>query len=73
MSLRNAEFMANEVPGVYVPNKLLDRMRACKTTEDQRKEGLEIAHELISEIKRSVQGLQISAPLGQVELALALI
>jgi homocysteine S-methyltransferase len=73
MSLRNAEFMANEVPGVYVPPKLLERMRACKTTEDQRKEGLQIAHELITEIKRSVQGLQISAPLGQVELALALI
>lgn len=73
MSLRNAEFMANEVPGVYVPSQVLERMRACKTTEDQRKEGLQIAAELIAEIKRSVQGLQISAPLGQVELALALI
>jgi homocysteine S-methyltransferase len=73
MSLRNAEFMANEVPGVYVPTSVLERMRACRTAEDQRKEGLEIAHELISEIKKNVQGLQISAPLGQVELALALI
>lgn len=73
MSLRNAEFMANEVPGVYVPEDVLERMRRCKTTEDQRKEGLQIAHELISEIKRHVQGLQISAPLGQVELALALL
>lgn len=73
MSLRNAEFMANEVPGVYVPKAILERMRKCSTTEDQRKEGLQIAHELISEIKRHVQGLQISAPLGQVELALALL
>lgn len=73
MSLRNTEFMANEVPGVYVPPRILDRMRACKTTDDQRKEGLQIAFELISDIKRNVQGLQISAPLGQVELALALI
>lgn len=73
MSLRNAEFMANEVPGVYVPPQILERMRACKTTDDQRKEGLQIAAELIQQIRRSVQGLQISAPLGQVELALALI
>lgn len=73
MSLRNAEFMANEVPGVYVPPSVLERMRACNTTEDQRKQGLEIAHELISQIKKNVQGLQISAPLGQVELALALL
>ena len=73
MSLRNAEFMANEVPGVYVPERILERMRACKTTDDQRKEGLQIVFELISDIKRNVQGLQISALLGQVELALALI
>lgn len=73
ISLRNAEFMANEVPGVYVPPAILERMRACKTAEDQRKEGLQIAHELISEIKKNVQGLQISAPLGQVDLALALL
>jgi homocysteine S-methyltransferase len=73
ISLRNAEFMANEVPGVYVPPRVLERMRSCSTADDQRKMGVEIASELINEIKKSVQGLQISAPLGQVELALALI
>lgn len=73
MSLRNAEFMANEVPGVYVPQAVLQRMAACKTTEDQRKQGIEIAAELIADIKKNVQGLQISAPLGQVDLALELL
>jgi homocysteine S-methyltransferase len=48
-------------------------MASCKTTEDQRKQGIEIAAELIADIKKSVQGLQISAPLGQVDLALALL
>lgn len=68
--LRNAEFMANEVPGVYVPPKILERMRKCKTAEEQMEEGILIANELVSEIKSSVQGLQISAPLGMVEFAL---
>lgn len=72
-SLRNAEFMANEVPGVYVPNAILDRMRKCKTSEEQMDEGIAIAKELIDEIKSSVQGLQISAPLGNVEFALRLL
>lgn len=72
-SLRNAEFMANEVPGVYVPPSIIERMRACKTTDEQREQGLVIAKELIDKIKSSVQGLQISAPLGQVEFALQLI
>lgn len=73
VSMRNAEFMANEVPGVYVPQAVLQRMAACKTTDDQRKQGIEIAAELVAEIKKNVQGLQISAPLGQVDLALALL
>lgn len=72
-SLRNAEFMANEVPGVYVPATVIERMKKCKSAEDQREEGLAIAHELIAKIKSSVQGLQISAPLGQVEFALKLL
>jgi methionine synthase I (cobalamin-dependent)/5,10-methylenetetrahydrofolate reductase len=72
-SLRNAEFMANEVPGVYVPESILERMRRCKSSEDQQKEGLAIAHELVSKIRSSVQGLQISAPLGNIGFALQLI
>jgi homocysteine S-methyltransferase len=67
-SLRNAEFMANEVPGVFVPKALLERMAKRTRAEDQLKEGLDIAAELIERVQPSVQGLQVSAPLGQVEL-----
>ncbi|BBH52655.1 bifunctional homocysteine S-methyltransferase/methylenetetrahydrofolate reductase [Fluviispira sanaruensis] len=72
-SIRNAEFMANEVPGVFIPNNVLERMRKCKTAEEQTQEGILIARELIEEIKSSVQGLQISAPLGMVDFALKLL
>ena len=71
-SLRNAEFMANEVPGVYVPPAILERMRRCATAEEQRAEGLAIARELVLAIRTSVQGLQISAPLNNVDIALEL-
>ena len=67
-SLRNAEFMANEVPGVYVPPTILERMAKWSTAEDQLKEGLAIARELIDQLKPAVQGLQVAAPMGQVEL-----
>ncbi|APJ03353.1 bifunctional homocysteine S-methyltransferase/methylenetetrahydrofolate reductase [Silvanigrella aquatica] len=72
-SLRNAEFMANEVPGVYVPKSVVERIRKCKTSDEQMEEGILIAKELIEEIKSSVQGLQISAPLGMVDFALKLL
>jgi homocysteine S-methyltransferase len=72
-SLRNAEFMANEVPGVYVPPHIIERMRGCQTAEDQKVEGLAIAMELVEKVRPCVQGLQISVPGNNVEHALKLI
>ena len=72
VSLRNAEFMANEVPGVFVPAAILERMRRCNNAAEQRAEGLLIAQELIEAIRSSVKGLQVSVPGGNLEWALQL-
>ncbi|WP_243317588.1 bifunctional homocysteine S-methyltransferase/methylenetetrahydrofolate reductase [Geothrix paludis] len=72
-SLRNAEFMANEVPGVLVPPALLTRMARWATADDQVKEGLAIAQETIEAIRPRIRGLQLSAPFGQVELVAPLL
>ncbi len=71
-SLRNAEFMHNEVPGAAVPEEIMKRMRDAQElgAEEARKEGVAIAQEIIREIKGMVQGIQISPPLGKYELAL---
>ena len=50
-SLRNAEFMANEVPGVRVPPAILARMARWTSAEDQLKEGLAIARETIDRVR----------------------
>jgi homocysteine S-methyltransferase len=67
-SLRNAEFMANEVPGVRVPPEILARMARWTAADDQLKEGIAIAREIIDRVRPSVRGLQLSAPMGQVDL-----
>jgi len=72
VSLRNAEFLANEVPGVTVPPEILERMRAA---QDRGKdaalaEGVAIAREMFALVKQDVQGIQVSAPFGKVEVAL---
>ncbi len=72
-SLRNAEFMANEVPGVFLPPALLIRMAKWPSAEDQIKEGLAIAQEIIETIRPRIRGLQLSAPFGQVELVAPLL
>ncbi|MHC4291706.1 MAG: bifunctional homocysteine S-methyltransferase/methylenetetrahydrofolate reductase [Planctomycetota bacterium] len=70
-SYKNAEFMANEVPGVTVPDELLKRMSKAKTREDGRKIGIEIAHEMIATLAPHVAGFAVSAPFGNVKIALA--
>src|SRR5881394_2045891 len=57
---RHAEFLANEVPGIRVPDELLDRMRRADGAGGARGEGVAIAREIATELRGSVQGLQIS-------------
>ncbi len=72
VSARNAEFLANEVPGVVVPPAVLQRMHAANARgkEHALAEGIAIAREMFAEARGAVQGLQVSAPFGKVEFAL---
>ena len=72
ISLRNAEFLANEVPGVSVPESVLTRMRQAqdKGKEAALAEGVKIAREMFQQVRGTVQGVQVSAPFGRVEVAL---
>jgi methionine synthase / methylenetetrahydrofolate reductase(NADPH) len=72
VSLRNAEFLANEVPGVSVPDEILERMRraSAKGKDDALAEGVRISQEMLVAAFERVQGAQVSAPLGRVPVAL---
>ena len=72
-SARNAEFMANEVPGVRVPDALLDRMRHADGQEAAAAEGIKIAREIVRELRPSVQGVQVSTQSGDIDSALAVV
>ncbi|HXY14560.1 MAG TPA: bifunctional homocysteine S-methyltransferase/methylenetetrahydrofolate reductase [Terriglobales bacterium] len=64
VSLRNAEFMKNELR-VSVPDSVLERMSRAPTPEAAREEGIAIAREMLMAARSMVQGAQISAPLGK--------
>lgn len=72
VSARNAEFMANEVPGVVVPPEIVRRMQRAseKSREHALQEGIAIAREMFERVQPHVQGLQVSAPFGRVQFAL---
>jgi methionine synthase I (cobalamin-dependent)/5,10-methylenetetrahydrofolate reductase len=72
VSLRNAEFLANEVPGVTVPPRVIERMRAAQARGEDAAaaEGVRIAREVLADVRALVQGVQLAAPLGRIERAL---
>ena len=75
VSARNAEFLANEVPGVTVPAEVLARMRRAsdRSRDHAIAEGIAIAQEMVTALGSAVQGIQVSAPLGRTELALGVL
>ncbi|HYM60307.1 MAG TPA: bifunctional homocysteine S-methyltransferase/methylenetetrahydrofolate reductase [Thermoanaerobaculia bacterium] len=72
LSYRNAQFMNNEVPGVSVPDEVIQRMRVAsdKSKEHGLREGVAIARETLARVRGQVAGVQVSAPMGRVDLAL---
>ncbi|OLE53004.1 MAG: bifunctional homocysteine S-methyltransferase/methylenetetrahydrofolate reductase [Acidobacteria bacterium 13_1_20CM_3_53_8] len=72
VSYRNAEFLHNEVPGVRVTPSIMERMRKASEQgkEAGREEGLQIARELLIDVRDLIQGVQVSAPFNNVRYAL---
>lgn len=69
VSIRNAEFMNNEVPGVDVPKNILEKMRRFEgDKESSLKMGIEIAIESLEKLRSNIKGVQISAPFGKVSI-----
>jgi methionine synthase / methylenetetrahydrofolate reductase(NADPH) len=64
VSVRNAEFMKNELR-VSVPDSILERMARASTPDAARAEGVAIAREMLIAARQMVQGAQISAPMGR--------
>jgi homocysteine S-methyltransferase len=71
-SLRHAEFLANEVPGVSVPARVIERMRVAQGRGDDAAaaEGVAIARETLAAVRGLVQGVQVAGSVTRVEAAL---
>ena len=70
-SLRHAEFLANEVPGVRVPASILARLEAAEADGRVEAEGVAIAREVAAAVSPLVQGLQVAVGPTRLPAALA--
>jgi homocysteine S-methyltransferase len=68
-SLRNAEFLVNELH-VPVPPEYMQRMNAARSGEAAQAEGVAIARELVQRVRPMAAGVQISTPSGRYQAAL---
>ncbi len=74
VSLKNALFVKNEVPGVTVPDEVVAKMAAAAPGEAARAVGLDIARGLIRAALRSgAPGVYIVAPFNRADLAAELV
>jgi homocysteine S-methyltransferase len=72
VSVRNAEFMKNELR-VSIPDSILERMAGAANAEAARAQGVTIAREMLLAVRGLVQGVQVSAPLGRYPAAAAVL
>ena len=60
---RHASFLHNEVPGMFVPKAIRERME--KAGDDGPKEGVLIAQEFLQKARKLVQGVYLMPPFNQ--------
>jgi methionine synthase / methylenetetrahydrofolate reductase(NADPH) len=69
-SARNAEFLHNEVPGMTIPSAIRERISRANDKESQQQIGIEVAQQMLNDIRRHVQGVYLMPPFGRHTLAL---
>ena len=62
-SLRNAEFMKNDLR-LPMPEEILLRMALADSPDAARREGIQIAQEMLEAVRPMVQGVQVAASFG---------
>jgi homocysteine S-methyltransferase len=70
ISLKNAEFLHNEVPGIHVPQQIRNSLSQYESISDQRKVALEYTGKLIEDVASSVDGLYLISPLNKWDIVL---
>lgn len=73
-SIRSAEFLHNEVPGIKLSEDALERMRACgEDKERATAEGIQIAKELIDTAAELFHGIYLITPFVRYDMTVELI
>jgi homocysteine S-methyltransferase len=65
-SQRHAEFLHNEVPGIFIPDEVMARINNPK--KNPAEEGIRLAQELLMAVRDKVAGAYFMPPFGKYEI-----
>lgn len=70
-SLRHAEFLHNEVPGIVVPSDIRERLR--KAGNAQAEVGLGICRDVVRQVREAIHGIYVMPPFGRYQIVAQLL
>lgn len=73
VSYRNASFMKNEVPGINIPDELVDRFRPDMSREEAAETGIVIASEIAKKMRPYADGFYFITPFNRAEIICSII
>lgn len=68
VSYRNAMFLNNEVPGIYISPEYIERFSPHMSRQEAENVGIDIAVELITKIKDYVDGIYLITPFNRTSM-----
>ncbi len=72
-SVRHAEFLHYEVPGMEIPTWIHDRLAKQSSTEAQSEEGIAICTEFLRDAKRLIDGAYLMPPFKKYSMAVEIL
>ena len=72
-SYRNAKFLDENVPGMKVPDYVMERMRDADEKGEGQAEGIRIARETLTALRDEIQGAYIMPPFGRYRVAMSVL
>lgn len=72
-SVRHAEFLHYEVPGMNIPDWIHDRIARHTSVEEQSKEGIDICVEFMKEARSLVDGVYMMPPFKKYNMAVEIL
>lgn len=72
-TIRHAEFLHYEVPGMTIPSWVRERMRAATSTEESTDIGIEIAVNFLDAVLARVSGIYLMPPFKKYDIAVRIL